>query len=87
MPGPYTLVLLGATFVLSALWAAVLLVLARLHEREPGAAGARFGVELAWAVIPALIVLSVVIPALQNGWSLDGGPDDSDRMADVRAAP
>lgn len=86
MPGPYTLVLLGATFVLSALWAAVLLVLARLHENDPGTAGARFGVELAWAVVPALIVLSVVVPALQNGWGPDSG-DDADRMADVRATP
>lgn len=88
MPGPYTLVLLGSTFLLSALWAAVLLVLVRVREQESRAdapGGARLGVELAWAVIPALIVLSVVVPALQSGMADADG--DGDRMADVRPTP
>lgn len=84
MPGAYTLVLLGSTFLLSALWAAVLMVLVRLRETDSGDR-TPLGVELAWAVIPALIVLAIVVPALQSGWtpSTDGG----DRMAEVQPAP
>lgn len=64
-PTPYTWVLLGSTFLLSALWAAVLLVLVRVRDGDTGERG-HMGVELAWAVIPALLVLSVVVPALQS---------------------
>lgn len=88
MPGFHTLVLLGTTFLLSALWAAVFLVLVRLREGEAAATsgGTRLGVELVWAVIPALIVLSVVVPALQTGLGPDSGAD-GDRMAEVRTGP
>lgn len=69
LPGPYVLILLGATFVLSALWAAVLMVLVGLPSSETegrsGASGrSHLGVELVWAVIPALIVLAIVVPVL-----------------------
>lgn len=84
----HTLVLLGTTFLLSALWAAVFLVLVRLREGESETApgGSRLGVELVWAVIPALIVLSVVVPALQSGLGPDSG-GATDRMAEVRTGP
>ncbi len=85
-PTPYAWVLLGSTFVLSALWAAVLLVLVRLREAD-GASGrpahrGHMGVELAWAVIPALLVLAVVVPALQSGsLPVDGPAARSPRVA------
>ena len=72
-------ILLGSTFVLSALWAAVLLVLVRVREAESAerpVARSHMGVELAWAVIPALLVLSVVLPTLQGeGRMADAGGD------------
>ena len=87
IPSHYVLVLLGCTFALSALWAAVLLVLVRLRERDTTGVASRLGVELVWAVIPAIIVLSIVLPALQSGWSGTVTDGRDDRMADVRTAP
>lgn len=86
-PTPYTWVLLASTFVLSALWAAVLLVLVRLREaEEEPTRRSHMGVELAWAVIPALLVLSVVVPTLQSGAAGAGGPPDvTPRVAEVGA--
>lgn len=82
-PTPFTWVLLGSTFLLSALWAAVLLVLVRIREGDTAPRG-HMGVELAWAVIPALLVLSVVVPTLQSGTALADAPGDGPRVADVR---
>lgn len=81
--GPYTWVLLASTFLLSALWAAVLLLLVRIRESEGDGARSHVGVELAWAVIPALLVLSVVVPTLQAGT----GPAAADRDARVVQVP
>ncbi len=87
--GPYAVVLLASTFTLIAVWAVVLLVLVRLRSR--GADGSevpsRLGVELVWALIPALVALSIVVPALQSGWSPGVTDAGSERMADVRANP
>jgi heme/copper-type cytochrome/quinol oxidase subunit 2 len=86
--GFHTWVLLGSTFVLSALWAAVLLLLVRLRDESDGT-GARRGhmaVELAWAVIPAILVLSVVIPTLQARSAGSGGRDVQVAEATVSTA-
>jgi len=73
----YTWVLLGTTFLLSALWAAVLLVLVRVRESASRAGGgSHVAVELAWAVIPVLLVLAVVVPTLQAG--LPGSADGAE---------
>lgn len=85
-PGPFTWILLGSTFVLSALWAAVLLFLVRIREEDGTAAVPRghMAVELAWAVIPALLVLSVVVPTLQSDAVLaDAAPEEDVQVAEV----
>ena len=66
-PSAYLWVLLASTFLLSALWAAVLLVLVRVDRPEGEGGRSHMGVELAWAVIPVILVLSVVLPTLQSG--------------------
>lgn len=83
-PGPYTWVLLASTFLLSALWAAVLLLLVRIRESEGDGARGHVGVELAWAVIPALLVLSLVVPTLQAVQADAGSAaDESARVVEV----
>lgn len=75
-PGPHLWILLGSTFVLSALWAAILLVLVRVRESGSRAeGGSHVAVELGWAVVPVLLVLSVVVPTLQAGLPLPGAGD------------
>ncbi|MFQ5536610.1 MAG: hypothetical protein ACE5GJ_04085 [Gemmatimonadota bacterium] len=66
MEAVYPSVLLAAVVLVGGVWAFVLWTLIRGFARREESLRRHLAVELAWAVLPALLVVGTVLPALRR---------------------
>ncbi len=67
--------------ILTVTWVALAYILIKYRERpdspEPRQIHGHMGMEIAWTIVPALIVVAIAIPTIQAVFSTSDAPDDA----------
>jgi cytochrome c oxidase subunit 2 len=70
-----------SVFILAVTWAALAYILVKYRERPdsppPKQIHGHMGMEIAWTIVPALIVVAIAIPTIQTVFATQEVPEDS----------
>jgi cytochrome c oxidase subunit 2 len=83
----YVQVFWWAMIILAVVWALMAYILIRFRERpgrgEPKQIHGHMGLEIAWTIAPALIVVAIVIPTIQGVFQVQRPPDGDALIVEV----